>query len=437
MKNIWRFALLACFYSFLPLLAWPQQFSKSDRDLAEAMLRDAAADVRKNYYDAKLHNVDWEAKVRQARENIDKADSMDTAVSEVAALLDNLNDSHTYIVLPNRNYTHDYGFKIQLVGDRCYVVRVRPESDAEKTGLKRGDEIVAVNEHPVSRQTLWRIQYIYNNLRPQPGLRLTLRSDDASPRQLDVMAKIKPSSVNKYNLHQGINQIVRDLDNEYHSRQPQYYDRGDALLVVKLPEFILSAQAVDEILGKMRKHKGVVLDLRHNPGGYVETEDRLLGGMFENDRKVWDRVSRSSAKPIIVKGRHHDAYTGRLAILVDSESASASELFARDMQLEKRAFVLGDRTSGMVMEAKFFPHKPFADWLAYYGVAVTEADLVMTDGKSLEHVGVQPDFTVLPTAQDLAERRDPALAKAASLVGAKLSPEEAGRAFPERDFVEP
>ena len=68
---------------------------------------------------------------------------------------------------------------------------------------------------------------------------------------------------------------------------------------------------------------------------------------------------------------------------------------------------------------------------------MTEADLVMTDGKSLEHVGVQPDFTVLPTAQDLAERRDPALAKAASLVGAKLSPEEAGRAFPERDFVEP
>jgi len=56
--------------------------------------------------------------------------------------------------------------------------------------------------------------------------------------------------------------------------------------------------------------------------------------------------------------------------------------------------------------------------------------LVLTDGKTLEHVGVEPDILVLPTSQDLANRRDPALAKAAGLVGAKLSPEEAGIVLP-------
>jgi len=73
--------------------------------------------------------------------------------------------------------------------------------------------------------------------------------------------------------------------------------------------------------------------------------------------------------------------------------------------------------------------------MTYYTVFVTEADLVMSDGKSLEHVGVEPDVVVLPTPQDLTDRRDPALAKAAGLVGVRISPEDAGAAFPDKDFT--
>jgi C-terminal processing protease CtpA/Prc len=428
-EKSWRAVVLVAGCLFLTVLVWPQQYRKFDRDFAESMLRNVASDVQKYYYDAKLHDVDWDARVRQAKENLDKADSMDAAVSEIAALLDILNDSHTSLALPARNYIHDYGFRMKLIGERCYVTRVRSGSDAEKKGLKPGDEILALNEHPVSRKTLWRIEYIYYELRPQPGLRLTLRSEDGHVRQLEVMAKVEPSTVTKYPLHQGINQIVRDRDDLYHQLQATYFEKGDGLLVVRIPAFALSASEVDNIIATMRKHKGVVLDLRGNPGGFVETVDRLLGGMFENDLKIYDRVTRASTKSISVAGRHHDAFTGRLVVIVDSDSASASELFARVVQLEKRAFVLGDRTSGRVMEARFYRHETFIDSSSFYGASVTVADLVMTDGKSLEHVGVEPDIEVLPTAQDLATRRDPAMAKAAGLVGVKLSPEEAGAAF--------
>ena len=82
------------------------------------------------------------------------------------------------------------------------------------------------------------------------------------------------------------------------------------------------------------------------------------------------------------------------------------------------------------MEARFYGHETSLGSQVLYGASVTVADLVMPDGQSLEHVGVEPDIVILPTAQDLADKKDPVLAKAAGMVGVKLSPEEAGTAFP-------
>jgi hypothetical protein len=90
----------------------------------------------------------------------------------------------------------------------------------------------------------------------------------------------------------------------------------------------------------------------------------------------------------------------------------------------------------MVMEAQSFSHEAFTDsgaFGAYYGAEVTEADLIMSDGKSLEHIGVEPDIMTLPTAQDLANKRDPAKTKAAGLVGLRITPEEAGSLFPDKE----
>ncbi len=429
----WPAAFLCASLVFPAAFAQPQQFAKADRDYAQEMLENVAADIQKYYYDPKLHGVDWDSKVREARKNLDAADSMNGAVSEIAALLDSLNDSHTRFSPPPRVNTHEYGFRMEMIGERCFVTRVLPGSDAQKKGLAPGVEILDVNQHPVSRQTFWRIYYIYNILRPQAGLQLTLADETGHPRQLEVMAKIGTSTVVTYFQQQGINQYVRDRDDLYHSLRARYFENGEDLLVVKFPQFAFSAGEADNILAKMRKHKGVVLDLRGNPGGFTDTLDRLLGGLFQYDQKICDRVGRDSTKPLVASGRHHDAYTGRFAVLIDSQSASASEVFARVIQLEKRGFVVGDRSSGMVMESRFYRHETSFASEVYYGASVTDADLVMTDGKSLEHVGVEPDILILPTAQDLANKNDPAMAKAASLVGGHLTPEQAGTAFPEEE----
>jgi C-terminal processing protease CtpA/Prc len=65
-----------------------------------------------------------------------------------------------------------------------------------------------------------------------------------------------------------------------------------------------------------------------------------------------------------------------------------------------------------------------------YGASITEADIKMTDGQSLERRGVNPDTLILPTASDLANGRDPVLAHAAEMLNVKISPEESGSLFP-------
>src|SRR4029078_5816988 len=96
-------------------------------------------------------------------------------------------------------------------------------------------------------------------------------------------------------------------------------------------------------------------------------------------------------------------------------------------QLEKRGTVLGDRTSGMVMRSRLYPHQIGLETLVFYGVSLTDADVIMGDGKSLEGMGVQPDEILLPTAEDIRSQKDSVLARAVAMAGGTLDPAEAGK----------
>lgn len=402
----------------------PQEYTRSQRREVQVMLQDVASDVKRHYYDPQFHGIDWDARVREAKAQIDSSDSLNLAIAHIAAALISLDDSHTFFVPPPRPYINDYGFQMQMIGDRCYVTRVRPGSDAEAKGVKPGDGIVAVNGFALSRKDFWKLEYIFGTLRPQPGLSLNLVTLAGSESRVDVMAKFRQLPAVS-----GIFDFERQMNDQEGSLLLRYAERGDDLLIVKISGFLLPPPDLDTLVGKMRKHSAVILDLRGNPGGSVETLQAVLGGMLESKVKIADRVSRGKTKAVEIKPEHH-GYTGKLVVLIDSGSASASEIFARVVQLEKRGLVVGDRSAGMVMEAEYYGHEIGTNPFIFYGVSVTSADLVMTDGHSLEHQGVVPDVEVLPTATDLANGRDPALAKAAELLDVKISPEEAGKLFP-------
>jgi carboxyl-terminal processing protease len=400
------------------------------------MLHQIAADVKKHYYDPKFHGLDWNAIVEKAKERIDRADTLNKAFSEVAAALDALNDSHTFFLPPSRPFRHDFGWQIQTIGDRCYVIRVRPDSDPEAKGVRPGDEVLSLNGFLPSRDNLWRMQYVFNILRPQAELRATLRAPAGSQRQVEIVAKMvqrkRITDLTGEGAAQDIWDLIREGQNERNLTRARHIDMGDQLMILEFPQFSFSESEVDAMIGDARKHKALILDLRGNPGGSVETLEYLVSGVFEEEVKIGDQVGRVKGmnKPMIAKAHGHNHFTGKLVVLVDGDSASAAELFARVVQIEKRGLVLGDHTSGSVMESERYSYKEGVDTVVFFGASITVADLVMTDGKSLEHSGVSPDQIVLPTPADLASGLDPVLARSAETFGVKLSPEEAGKMFP-------
>jgi len=89
------------------------------------------------------------------------------------------------------------------------------------------------------------------------------------------------------------------------------------------------------------------------------------------------------------------------------------------------------RTSNQCEEARCYRH-PGAEEVFFFGLMITDADLRMTDGRSLEGHGVEPDELILVTGADLAAKRDPVLSRGAQLLGVSLPAEKAGAMFPHK-----
>jgi len=406
-------------------LAQDEKLGYYDRGLARAMLTSVHEDLKKYYYDKQFHGVDVDATFRGAEEKLKAAPTMNHALSEIAAALGTLNDSHTFFLVPPRPYHHDYGWRMQPVGDSdSFIMAVRPGSDAEKNGLKPGDQVLSVNGYAAIREDMWKIYYVFDVLRPQRSLRLVVRTPDGNTRQIDAAASLTPTKElgDLTDLWSGMVGGMR--------RTERYEEYGKPAIIWKLSNFVHAPSDADGMLDTIRSHDALVLDLRGNPGGSIEFLERFLGGMFDHEVKIADRIGRKDLKPSRTKSRGDKTFAGKLVVLVDSQSGSAAELFARTLQLEKRGTVLGDRSSGSVMEARHYGHQFGGPIITFCGASITEADLIMTDGKSLEHSGVVPDERMLPTAADLLSGRDPVLAHAAQLVGVKLTAEQAGKLFP-------
>lgn len=407
-----------------PILA--QTLSSQDRDRALIMVKAARDDIRKNYYDPNLRGIDLEARSKAAEEKIKQAKSNAEVFGIIAQMFLDFNDSHTMFYPPERTSRVEYGWQMQTFGDETYVIAVKPKSDAESQGIKPGDKVLKIDGIAPTRSNLWVYYYIYNHLSPRPVVRMELQSPGGEPRTLEVKAKVRERK-KVFDLTDTIdrNAYWRELEDEDRLMKHETVNFGD-VCIWRMPIFDLSQDGVDDAVNKAKKCKTLILDLRRNQGGAVETLKDLVGNFFDRDVTIGTTKYRKEEKPLVGKTRGDSGFKNNLIVLVDSESASAAEVFARIVQLEKRGTVIGDRTSGKVMVSRFYPHQIGLETRVFYTVSVTNADLLMSDGKSLEGSGVTPDQVSLPSAEDLRAGKDMVLARAVAAAGGTIDPVAAG-----------
>jgi C-terminal processing protease CtpA/Prc len=432
------FALVFClsfFASTASLIAQKgtpaAQINSADLQRAHIMLRQAYDDIKKNYYDTNFHGVDLEKVFQQYNTRLDASKSVNETFRVIGASLLNLRDSHTFFMPPTRTNRSTPGFFMQMIGDKCFVTRIRPKTDAAAK-LHIGDQVLALNGFKITLENFHDLEYLIQVLSPSPSEALDILNSAGEQKHETINATLRMGKQITDLTGEGDNgdfwDLVRQDEEDEHLSRSRMAEIGD-VLIWRMPTFEVSPSDVDKNAGKAMKSKTLIIDLRGNSGGYVDSLKNMLGHFVDHDVKLGDRVTRKETKPEMIKPRS-PLYTGNVIVLVDHNSASAAEIFARVIQLEHKGKVIGDRSAGAVMEAKEFVESTGTDYKVVYGLSITAANILMSDGKSLENTGVLPDEEIIPTAADLAADRDPVLAHAVDVAGAKLDAAAAGKLFP-------
>lgn len=419
-------SILLLFILFLTPSVLTAQNLRAEKILHRNILKTVKTDVEENYFDPKLNGVDIDDNFKKAGDLIDKANSVEEMADVITRFLLLFNDSHVFFIPPPRTVNVDYGWELNLYGEKAFVTEIKDDSDAYKKGVRIGDQIYMIEGFIPTRQEFNILRYHYEILRPQTSLHIFLIKPTGNKYKMTIEAKVIKESV--------FIPSRRDLNldsQKNHDEQTKlsYYQDIPGLTILKMPSFDMSAIKIDKMIDKVKDKDALILDLRNNRGGLVSTLGELVNNLFDDEVILYNVRERKKSTRYISKPRSKANFSGKLVILTGNDSASAAEIFARIIQIEKRGIIIGDQTSGAVMQSKTFYHTFGLDSRVPYGVSVTVADVIIKDGQRLEKIGVIPDEQITLTAMDLVNKRDPVLSRAAEILGFKLSPENAVKFF--------
>ena len=377
------FVLLAC--GLTSAQQAPPRLDATERARAKEMLGQIKTALREDYYDKTFNGLDLNKHFKAAETKLETAVSQGHAYAIIAQALIDLNDSHTFFVPPDRPANYEYGWKLSMVGDECFVVAVKPDSDAAAKGLKAGDRVLQFDAFPPQRDQLWKAQYLYHVLSPRRSLKVAVQGAETT-RTLELAAKVTPKPRDRRVSLESLFEGTTDVSDGPPVVVSLAQRVGD-VAIWKLASFGFNPEDVDRMFDEVVKGaSALVIDVRGNPGGLVKTLEQVVSRLFDREVRIADAKGRKSTKTSIAK-KHKDPFLGKLVVLVDADSASAAEVLARVVQLEERGKVMGDRSSGSVMESElkgFALEVPdAADMvLILYGASVTAADLIAKDGRA-------------------------------------------------------
>ena len=265
------------------------------------------------------------------------------------------------------------GLGIEITMEQSLVKIISPIDDtpASRAGLKAGDYITNIDGETIIGMTL---NEAVDKMRGKPGtkVKLTIRRMNEKPFEVTLKRE------------------------EIKTRSVKVDVKDDDVLYIRISSF---TEDVDEDIkkafneeNKKRKKafKGIVLDVRNNPGGLL---DQAVGvsGLFLNQGEVVSTRARNEEDTLRYSAKGPDITGGLpIVVLINNGSASASEILAGALQDHKRAVIVGEKSFGKGSVQTVLP-------LGNYGaMRLTTARYYTPSGKSIQATGIEPDIVVHP-----------------------------------------
>ncbi len=280
------------------------------------------------------------------------------------------------------------GAEIAIKNNRLTIVAPLPGTPAEQAGLRPKDQVLAIDGLNTTGIAL---DYAVNLIRGEKDTDVILtimREGLEQPENFTVTrGKIEIKSV-KWEMKEG-NIAYIDI----------YHFNSDTEK--------LFGEAVQDVL--LKNPKGIILDLRNNPGGFFSTSIRVASEWVDGKAVVIERFGDGTEREYkgVSKARLKDFST---VVLINGGSASSSEIVAGALQDHKRATLVGEKTfgKGSVQQLKSLKDGS--------SLKLTIAKWLTPNGISIEDEGITPDIEVDLTKEDFDNDRDPQLDKALELL---------------------
>lgn len=349
--------------------------------------------VNKKYYDPSNNSQDWN-KWRYRYDH--KLKTAEDAYVAIDTMLASLNDPYTRFLQPKEFSEETQSIKGSLKGigtqigireGELVIIAPLEDSPAERAGLLADDKILEINGESTKGIN---IDVAADKIRGEKGTTVKLL----------IQRKGVPNKVYS---------IVRDeIDVKSVSCKPPFKTSviPDDIQYIRLSSFISknAASEIETILNSSSNKKGIILDLRSNPGGLL-TNAVYISDMLLKGGVIVSTVDRDRYKST-TRARYTQVTQKPLVVLINKGSASASEILSGALKDNHRATIIGEQSfgKGLVQEINKLPDDA--------GMNITIQRYLTPSGNDIHKKGITPDIVVELTKENVDAKDDVQLKKA-------------------------
>lgn len=312
----------------------------------------------------------------------------------ISGMLSALDDPYTVFMNPedDKEFQQELsgsfegiGAEVGMKNDRIVIVSPLEGSPAEKAGLRPHDIVLKINNEKTDGMHLFEA---VSKIRGQAGTEVVLsiqRNGEKEPKEFKIVReKITQKSVTWKEEKLANGKKVAHLTIAYFGEETARELQTAAAEILK------------------KKEGGIILDLRNNGGGYLESSIDVLSVFVAPNTVVAYQESGDGSKKEF-KGRNNSAslQDKPIVIVVNSGSASASEIVAGGLHDIRKALLIGEKTFGKGTVQEYIPLSGSSS------MRVSIAKWLTANGKNINGEGIAPDIEIKLTNDDYEKDRDP------------------------------